>query len=593
VVSDALVSRLEFRLLGPLEVRREDRPVPLGGGKQRTLLALLLLRANDVVPRDTLIEELSDGAAGGAAANALQAGVSRLRRLLGAEVICTRPAGYMLVAEPDQIDLLRFERLAETGREQLAAGRPERAAATLREALALWRGSPLQDVGGDAVDAEVRRLEELRLTATIDRIDAELALGRGPELVAELKALAAEQPYQERLRGQLMLALYRSGRQAEALEVYRATRRLLVEELGIEPAGALQRLEHAILVHHPSLAPGRAAPQEEPRAAGRRGPRFAVAVAALLVLAAIVSFLLVYRGGTATTRLGPDRLGVIDPRSGRLVDSVAVGTDVTSIAAGEGAVWAVSETAAAGVRIGAKTHEAKTIGLPVAPEALAVGRDAVWVVGEGKLVGVDVLRNQPLEPVVIAPPWAKLTAAVGLGGIWATHQDRLEVDRFDPETHRLKRIFPIYPGGIGHGLAAIATGVGAVWASNHTALLTSHPGFLARIDPRSRKVTGTLRLSAAPTALATGFGSVWVTLADSDVIARIDPEKLAISRMIPVGRHPVALAVGEGAVWVASDGDNTITRIDPATERVTKTIHLSRSPAALAAGAGSVWVAVT
>ena len=429
--------------------------MPLGGGKQRTLLALLLLRANEVVPRDALIGDLFGGAASEAAANALQAGVSRLRRSLGAAVISTRPAGYMLVAEPDQIDLFRFEQLAERGREDLAAGRAGRAAATLREALALWRGSPLQDVGGDAVEAEVRRLEELRLAVTIDRVDADLALGRGADLVPELKTLTADHPYQERLHGQLMLALYRAGRQTEALGVYRATRRLLVEELGIEPAGALQRLERAILVHDPSLTPSRQVPPAErreagqEREAGRRGPRLAVAVAALLAVTAVVSFLLAHRGGTAATRLGPDRLGVIDPRSGRLVASVEVGTDVTSLEAGDGVVWAASETADVAVRITAKTRAVQTIGLPVAPAALAVARDAVWVVGDGKLVSIDVGRNQPLDPVVIAPPSARLTIAVGLGGVWATHQARLEVDRLDAGAGRVQRVFPTYPGGIG------------------------------------------------------------------------------------------------------------------------------------------------
>ena len=567
--------------------------MPVGGGKQRRLLALLLLRLNEVVPRDALIAELFGGAASEAAANALQAGVSRLRRSLGAEVISTRPAGYVLMAEPDQIDLFRFEQLAETGREELAAGRPERAAATLRAALALWRGSPLQDVGGDAVEAEAHRLEELRLAATIDRIDADLALGRGADLVAELQALTADQPYQERLQGQLMLALYRAGRQTEALEVYRATRRLLVQELGIEPARALQRLERAILVHDPSLAPSKPpAPPAEARETGRRGPRIAPAVAALLAVAAIVSFLLAHGRGTAAIRLGPDRLGVIDPRSGRLVDSLAVGTAVTSIDAGAGVVWAASETADVAVRIAAKTGAVKTIGLPVAPAALAVGRDAVWVVGEGKLLGIDVRRNQPLEPVAIYPP-PRQTVAVGFGAVWVAHDAHLSVHRFDPAARQLQRIFPIYPGGILWGRSAIATGVGAVWTSNLTALLGSRPGFLVRIDPRSRKVTGSLRLSAAPSALATGFGSVWATLPDSDVVARIDPNKMSISRTIAVGRHPIALAVGEGAVWVASDGDDTISRIDPTTERVTKTTHLARSPAALAAGAGSVWVATT
>ena len=223
----------------------------------------MLLRANEVVPSERILEELFRDAARDPA-NALQVAISRLRRSLADGVLETRPRGYLLHAGPDELDSVRFERLADEGRRQLAAGDAEAAAATLAAALELWRGSPLQEVALlEFAQPEIRRLEELRLTARMDRIDAELALGRADELVPELEALAAANPLQERLHGQLMLALYRAGRQADALEVYRQTRELLREELGLEPSRALQRLERV------DPEPGRRA-RARRRAGGRR-----------------------------------------------------------------------------------------------------------------------------------------------------------------------------------------------------------------------------------------------------------------------------------------------------------------------------------
>ena len=240
-------------MLGPLEVVVDGRPLALGGARQRALLAVLLTRANEVVSTDRLIDELWGEHAPKKAANALQYHVSRLRKLLGPEhPIITKEPGYLIRVGPDELDLLRFECLVEEG--QRAS--PEAAASLLRDALALWRGPALADVAHESfAQAEILRLEELRLVALEGRIDADLALGRDSELVAELEALVREHPLRERLRAQLMLALYRSGRQAEALEVYRQTRRLLVDELGIEPSPALHELEQAILHQDAELSP--------------------------------------------------------------------------------------------------------------------------------------------------------------------------------------------------------------------------------------------------------------------------------------------------------------------------------------------------
>lgn len=249
-------SVLDFRVLGPLEVWRDGQPVKISGERQRELVTLLLLNLNEVVPAERLIEDLYGGDPSGTAANSVQALVSRLRRVLDEGVVVTKPPGYLLSADPDRVDLRLFERLAEEGRDALARGDPARATVVLREALGLWRGPPLVDLMAvDVVQPEVRRLEELRLAAWMDRIDADLAAGPGGEIVPEVEALVAANLLQERLRGQLMLALYRAGRQADALAVYRETRDLLHRELGLEPSRALQQLERAILVHDAALGP--------------------------------------------------------------------------------------------------------------------------------------------------------------------------------------------------------------------------------------------------------------------------------------------------------------------------------------------------
>jgi DNA-binding SARP family transcriptional activator/tetratricopeptide (TPR) repeat protein len=265
---------MDFRILGPLEVQQNGRSLPCRGAKLRLLLAVLLLHRNEVVSSDRLIEALWGDRPPATAAKALQMHVSQLRKLLepersvgvSGELLVTRPPGYELRVEPGQLDLDRFDGALSEARAAAASGQTDLAARTLADALGLWRGPPLADLTfEESLQPEIARLEELRLTALEDRIDADLALGRHGGLIGELEGLAAEHPLRERLRGQLMLALYRSGRQAEALDVYRETRRMLVDELGIEPTRELKALEGRILAQDPGLAPS--AP-EEPGAAG-------------------------------------------------------------------------------------------------------------------------------------------------------------------------------------------------------------------------------------------------------------------------------------------------------------------------------------
>ncbi len=248
-------------MLGPLEVRSGDRLLELGRPKQRALLALLLLRANRVVPRDRLIDELWPNEPPETAVKAVQVYVSQLRKVLPGGTLVTRAPGYLLAVDPEAVDLLAFERLVADAR----GVDPARAAALLREALALWHGAPLAEFGDELfLRVEANRLAEMRLAAVEERIDADLALGRGRELIAELEALVAEQPHRERLRAQLMRALYRSGRQADALGAYRDAQAAL-RELGLEPGPELRELERQVLTQNPALDRPRAEPVAESR----------------------------------------------------------------------------------------------------------------------------------------------------------------------------------------------------------------------------------------------------------------------------------------------------------------------------------------
>jgi DNA-binding SARP family transcriptional activator len=241
---------MEFRLLGPLEVIEQDRLLALGGGLQRSLFGALLLHANEVVSTDRLIDALWGRAPPLTAAKSIQVYVSKLRKELGEGRLVTRAPGYVLKVDRSELDLGRFERLLGEARN----ADPHNAARKLRRALALWRGPALADLTYEPfVQAEIARLEELRWVALEQRIEADLASGRHEELVGELEALVAEHPLREHLHCQLMLALYRSARQAEALDAYRRARRELSEQLGLEPSEELRRLEQAILRQDPAL----------------------------------------------------------------------------------------------------------------------------------------------------------------------------------------------------------------------------------------------------------------------------------------------------------------------------------------------------
>jgi YVTN family beta-propeller protein len=573
---------MDFRLLGAFEVYHEGRTIDVGAGKQRALLALLLLNANEVVPIERLIDELWGEDPPASVAKIVQIHVSRLRKALergrnggdAREVLLTRGRDYLIRVEPGELDVDRFEALSGEGRRALEANDAGEAAGKLREALSLWRGPPLVDFANDSfAQREIARLHEIRLAALEDRIEADLARGRHTDLVAELEGLVNDHPLRERLRGQLMLALYRSGRQAEALDVYREGRRVLLDELGLEPGRALQELERAVLQQEPAIdapahrrGPARGTPD---RALGRRALPALVVVTLAAAIAVAVFTLSAGGSSRALKSVPPDSVGVIDPDTNKIVATIPVGSTPSRLAIGFDSVWVVNRDDKTVSRIDPKTRTVvKTIVLDGIPSDIAVGEGAVWVLTSA--------RSDP-----------------GLGVAPA------RLVRIDPTYYVRKPISIGAPFGFG-ACDPVAVGAGAVWVADRGA-----PGPVTRIDPGKNKAVD--RISAggsgggAECGLDVGEGSVWV--ATDGAVVRINPRTDSISARIPTGPTvPVDLAAGEGAIWLASrpdfrccnvplEGTGMVRRIGPATNTVVETITLGGTPSAVAVGDGSVWVA--
>jgi DNA-binding SARP family transcriptional activator/ABC-type branched-subunit amino acid transport system substrate-binding protein len=585
-----------FRLLGPLEAWEDGREINLGTGRQRALLALLLVHVNEVVSADRLIDQLWAGHPPASAAKVLQGYVSQLRRVLPADTIRTRHSGYVLAS--GETDAQEFVRLVD----EASAASPDDAAPLLEHALALWRGRALAEFEyEDWAQAEIARLEEQRLVALEERIDVDLQLGRHAQLVPELEALLAEHPLRERLRRQLMLALYRSDRQADALQAY-ARGRSKLDEIGLEPSPSLEELQRAILRHDAALAP-LPRPTALPSALARRGRLILLAGALALAGAAGAAAWQLTRGaGAPATAATANAVVEIDPSTGEVATRIAVARTPTSIVAGSRWVWTAAQDDV--TRIDAQRRRvAASIRVDPAPIDLAFGADALWLVNGRRTTGsglvgfaypTSVSRLDPSSFVstgtVVLPgsaanvtfdsPPGTTAFAFADGAIWAIGPDQ-SVSRIDAAT--MKRVTTI----TGLRAVAVAASQGAVWVDDGNTRLI-------RIDPRTNRETQRITLGASGlNGIALGNGVVWVADAVDGVVWRVDLQPTVVTRTITVGIGVTSVAVAGGAVWAANPFLGTVSRIDPRTNEVTRTIDLAGTPQSIAAGDGGVWVGVT
>jgi YVTN family beta-propeller protein len=629
---------IEFRLLGPLEVAADGRLLPIGSGRPRALLAALLLDANRVVPRPRLIDALWGDHPPERAANALQVYVSQLRKVIGRDRIETRPSGYLIHVDEGELDLGRFLRLVEDARESSSAD----SARGLREALQLWRGPPFADLGDlPFVEAERRRLDELRLSALERRVEADIELGLHADVVAELESLVHEHPLRERVRGQLMLALYRSGRQAEALEVYRSGRRIMIEELGLEPGETLRRLERAILAQDESLA----APQAStpPRVAARAA--VPTGTVTLLITDIERSTRLVNELGSAygtlleqhrsLLRAELERHGGLEIE--RQADAFlyafrrardAVSGGVALQRAGAAAVWPQGATvkvrigihtgepalAAGGyhglevvraARISAAAHGGQILVSGAARELVGDALPEVSFVdlGAHELRGVEQPQRifQAVAPGLREsfPPLRSVDAARVLATegredeLAAAAQAAVGAEERRVRVFRRSRLAALIGAVL---VAGAAAGMGLALTSGSPATRVA-ANSVAVLDPLTGRLVGDVPVGQRPVAIAADESAVWVANADDETVSRIDPHTRKVVATIGVGADVSDVAVGFGAVWVADGNDGTVTRIDPKSNGPAGVLSVGRRNSlepnpvfSIAAGLGSVWI---
>jgi YVTN family beta-propeller protein len=571
---------MEFRILGPLEVVNDGRPVSIRRGKEQALLAYLLLHPNEVVSSGRLIDALWGERPPPTASKILQNAVSHLRKALGEGRLVTRDPGYVLRVEEAELDAHRFERLAKEGRNS--------------EALALWRGSPLLDLHEERfADDARRRLEEQRAAVLENRIEDDLAAGRHAELVPELEQLVSEHPLRERLQGQLMRALYGAGRQADALEAYRQARRTLSDELGLEPGPELQELERKILTQDPSLAPGTQRDRPVRRRAAQPRRRLALLGLVGAVLVGAAAFGLVHAlGGDAPLVATPNSLAIIDPGRNRLVKVIPVGDTPRGLAVGRDFVWVANSAGGTVTQIDRETMKVvRVIGLGAQPNDVVEAYGGLWVVTgfDNHLVHLDPRTGGDLGRTLLSNDPNASTHAItaGSNALWVATGDR--VVKVDARTG--KRTSACCFGGVND----VVAGGNATWFVDVSEIV-------GRVDSTTLRVTSSTSLGVIPSALTFAFGAVWVTVPDPSgprvALWRVDSQTMRVTQTTsvgPINAYLPTLEVGAGAgsLWVTDYNAGTVVRVNPESGQVIKTIKIGGHPYGVAFGANRIWVTVS
>jgi DNA-binding SARP family transcriptional activator len=622
---------VEFRILGPLEVLEEGQRLPLARQKERLVLAVLLLHANELVSRERLIDDLWGVAPPPTARQAVNNYVSQLRKALsraGADPIATASGGYRLQVELEDLDAGRMQLLLAGARECVSTGELDSAADQFRAALSLWRGPTLaglqlESLGGQ----EVAQLDELRLGAVMDRIDCDLALGRHEQVLGELSLLVREHPLRERLCALQMLALYRSDRQADALDAYAEARRTLVDDLGIDPSEGLQRLQQAILRHDPSLAtpegtaavngfPASARDSAERHAPRRRSRprRWQLALTVLLILAAsATAAAILFTAAAGRPHVMPNSLVRLDPRNGKPTLVVPVGIEPGPIAITPTAIWTSNYGDNTVSRYDLRTHHVEArAGFPAQPFDTVVDGDGnAWTTSsyednvppqnafltrlEAGAGGTSSGTLYPSQARTIDLPLPMAGyETLGGGYLWVIVGGHGplpgddSVALVDLSTHDVAAVKRLHESA-----TAIAFGYGAAWVGTYGP--DSEVQAIRAGDTKPTKVV--LRSSAdwGPTWIAAGEGAVWAIAGYT--LFEIDPQTLQIVRSINLtAEQPGVVAAGAGAVWTTGGIGglgNGVTKIDPRTGRIIRTTPLgnpTRVTCAIAATRSAVWV---
>jgi len=532
---------VDFSVLGPLEAVGPYGPVTIGGSKPRVLLAVLVMRAGEFVSRSELVDALWPEAPPASAQQSLESYVSRLRLALrdagaGPEALVSMPRGYRLVREGNRFDHELFVALSDRAGTALAGGDADGASDLATQALALWRGPALAGIAEErALRADAAALENRRLTVIEIRAEADLTAGCHAQVIAELSAEASRHPTRERIQELLMMALYRAGRQTEALEVYRDCRKRLRDELGLEPGPKLGELQAQILNHDPSLVArqetGNAAvaPTVTPRRTARRA--LLLGLALVLTMAAIAGIVREAQHDAASPldrRLRLPAIAELAIPSGRPQSAAALGAIPSDIVAGGGAEWATSYD-------------------------------------EGTLTRIDPSTAAVVQTIPVGDGASGV--AIDVGDAWVAESLTDNLARVSIATNHIVQRIPVGQDPVG-----VAAGAGSIWVANAAG------GTVTRIDPKTGAVLGTTQVGSSPVAVVVGDGAVWVALRGSDAVAQLKAVTGQFVRTISVGSGPTAIAIGSSGVWVANELDSTVSLIDPSSDTVVLTLPVTGSP---------------
>lgn len=620
--TDGAASGLCFGVLGPLQVTRSGERLALGGRQQRAVLALLLAEAGAVVSVGRLADALWGEQTPSGFVTTVQTYVFHLREVLDpgrghgvpSKVLVTEAgSGYRLDTGDSSVDSAVFEGSVRAGREAMERSSYEAASAELERGLGVWRGEVLADLADlGFVEPFAARLQELRLVAQGLRIEAELALGRHDAALPEINRLIADHPLREQFHAQRIMALYRGGRQSDALAAYLQLRSRLREELGIEPSPPLQELHRAVLAQDPALAwhpppvaalaevdavsfgggaegpPAVSNPPAPPVPAlqsdrSRRGPSRRViaawAAAALVAAGGLTTAMVTLSGANGTVALAANSVGAVEA-DGSITAQVPVGTDPTGLAFDGNALWVANVSDGTVSRIDPTTHAVLKVDVGAKPESVAVTADDVWVANyaDGTVTRINIGAAKVVQTIPVGTGPAAI--ASGTSGVWVANSGDNTIQRINPITG-----LPDKPVGVGDGPDGIAVGDDSVWVAN------AHDGTVSRIDPKTgQDLSSPIQVGSGPKGIAVSGDDVWVANQLSQNVTRISRSTGRTSSIV-VGDGPSSVAIARGgSVWVSVQFDGVLTKIDPVSE-TPRRFPIRSSPRGLAVEGGRVWVA--